>query len=104
MSSADDSERANLLEHARLAYTARSWTEAFDGFAALDGAEPLRPSDLALFAATAFMLGKVTEMLATLERAYHAYIEVGEPLLAARTALWLATNLSSRGKFPQASG
>jgi len=104
VSSADDAERAKLLEHARSSYATRSWTEAYDAFSALDGAEPLRPSDLAWFAATAFMLGKVTEMLTTLERAYHAYLEVGEPLLAARTALWLASNLASRGKFPQASG
>ena len=104
MSSAGDSERADLLEQARSAYAARSWTEAHDAFAALDGAEPLGPSDLALFAATAFMLGKVAEMLATQERAYHAYLEAGEPLSAARTALWLATNLTSRGKLPQASG
>jgi len=104
VSSADETERADLLEHARSAYAARSWTDAYDAFAALDGAEPLGPSDLELFGATAYMLGKVAEMLATLERAYHAYLEAGEPLSAARTALWLATNLTSRGKLPQASG
>jgi DNA-binding CsgD family transcriptional regulator/tetratricopeptide (TPR) repeat protein len=76
----------------------------YDTFSTLDSAEPLTPPDLELFATAAYMLGKVTEMLATQERAYHAYIEVGEPLLAARTALWLATNLASRGKIPQASG
>ena len=104
MSSADNAERSDLLERARSSYAARSWTATYDTFSTLDSAEPLTPRDLELFATTAYMLGKVTEMLATQERAYHAYIEVGEPLLAARTALWLATNLASRGKIPQAGG
>ncbi|MBK5268964.1 MAG: hypothetical protein JJE47_16210 [Acidimicrobiia bacterium] len=104
MSSAGDSERSDLLEAARSSYAARSWTNAYDAFATLDDAGLLKPSNLELFATTAYMLGKVTEMLATQERAYHGYIEAAEPLMAARTALWLATNLASRGKIPQASG
>ena len=100
----DDSSRANLLDRARLSYADRAWTEAHEAFDAADKAAPLEPSDLALFATTAYMLGKVSEMLGTQERAYHAYLEQGEVLPAARTALWLATNLASRGKIPQASG
>jgi DNA-binding CsgD family transcriptional regulator len=100
----DDSARVDLLDRARLSYADRAWTEAHGAFAAADKAAPLEPSDLALFATTAYMLGKVSEMLATQERAYHAYLEQGEVLPAARTALWLATNLASRGKIPQASG
>ena len=79
MSSADDSDRSSTLEHARARYDARAWTEAYDAFSSLDGAVPLGPSDLALFATTAYMLGRVKEMLATQERVYRGYLDEGEP-------------------------
>ena len=100
----DDSSRAGLLGRARLHYADRAWRDAHRDFAAADEAAPLEPADLGLFATTAYMLGNVSEMLETQERAYHAYLEQGEILPATRTALWLATNLASRGKIPQASG
>ncbi len=104
MASDFDSSRANLLGRARSSYTERAWTAACTAFGTADKAAPIEPSDLVLYATTAYMLGKVSEMLEIQERAYHAYREQGEVLHAARTALWLATNLASRGKIPQASG
>ena len=102
MASDFDSSRANLLGRARSSYAERAWTAAYTAFGTADMAAPIGPSDLVLYATTAYMLGKVSEMLEIQERAYHAYRERGEVLAAARTALWLATNLASRGKIPQA--
>jgi len=104
MTSDFDSSRENLLGRARSSYAERAWTAACTAFGSADMAAPIEPPDLVLYATTAYMLGKVSEMLEILERAYHAYREQGEVLHAARTALWLATNLASRGKIPQASG
>ncbi len=104
VSSADHPDRASLLARARSAYVARTWTDAFDAFSTADGTEPLAPADLELRATSAYMLGKVRDMLEIQERAHHAYLDMGDTLGAARAALWLATNLASRGKLPQASG
>ncbi len=104
MTNPEDAKRIAALDSGRTAYADREWGRAYEAFSAADRAAPLAPSDLSRLATTAYMLGKVGEMLATEERAYHAHLDEGEPLLAARTALWLASNLASRGKVPQASG
>ncbi|HSJ72379.1 MAG TPA: hypothetical protein VLA29_12125, partial [Acidimicrobiia bacterium] len=104
MANTDDLERESPLARARSAYTERRWTDAYTAFTEADTADPLGATDLELFATSAYMLGKVPEMLATQERAHHAYVAEGDDLRAARAALWLASNLASRGKIPQASG
>ena len=98
------SPSSEILTRAREAYAARSWNDAFDAYSTADADGLLEPRDLELLSMTAFMLGRVREMLDIQERAYHAYLEKHEPLRAARAALWLANNLASRAKFPQASG
>ena len=100
----DDVERAALLDAARSSYSARTWSEARDTYASLDDVDPVPPEDLERYATSSYMLGEVPEMLAIAERAHHAYVARGDVLGAARAALWLATNLASRGKLPQASG
>jgi DNA-binding CsgD family transcriptional regulator/tetratricopeptide (TPR) repeat protein len=104
VSSAHSSERAGRLAKASTSYDARAWTDTFEAFFAADEIAPLGPSDLERYATSAYMLGNVREMLAIQERAHRAYLADGDTLGAARAALWLATNLASRGKLPQASG
>ncbi len=104
MSSAEISERTSRLAKASASYDARAWTDTFEAFFAADEIAPLGPSDLERYATSAYMLGNVRAMLAIQERAHRAYLADGDTLGAARAALWLATNLASRGKLPQASG
>ncbi len=104
MRSNGETSGSDLLARGRASYAERSWTSAFESFSALDATGDLEPRDMELLAMTAFMLGRVRDMLDIQERAHHAYIEHGDPLRAARAGLWLAMNLASRGKFPQASG
>ena len=93
-----------LLHDARAAYEDHAWTRSHAAFADADRTGSLEPGDLALMATSAYMLGHVQEMLELLERAHHAHLDAGDRLASARTGLWLATNLMSRGKIPQASG
>ncbi len=104
MPSTDRPDRLRLLEDARAAYEDRAWARSHAAFAEADAGGPIGPSELALMATSAYMLGHVAEMLGLLERAHHAYLDAGDLLASARTGLWLATNLMSRGKIPQASG
>ncbi|HEX7060973.1 MAG TPA: LuxR C-terminal-related transcriptional regulator [Woeseiaceae bacterium] len=52
----------------------------------------------------AYMLGRVDEFLAALERAHHGYVGAGEHLRAARAAVFLGINLAILGEVAQAGG
>jgi DNA-binding CsgD family transcriptional regulator len=97
-----ESERP--LERARAAYRDWLWVEAFQSFTAADVASGLSPSDYELLATTSYMLGDVASLIETQEKAYKGYLEEGQPLPAARVALWVASGLASRGKFAEAGG
>jgi ATP/maltotriose-dependent transcriptional regulator MalT len=92
------------LERARLAYTGRSWLEAYDAFARADEGEPLAPEDLELRAVTARMLSRDEEAVEMLERAHHAYLEKGETARAAYCAGWIGMTLFYNGAVGPAGG
>ena len=92
------------LEHGRQAYAARRWAEAQKSLAAADSASPFRADDLELLATALYMLGRDDESLAVFERQHHAHLDAGEPLLAARRAIWLGINFALRGEMGPATG
>ena len=77
----------------------RSWTEIYDTLTRADRAE-----DLERLATAAYMLGRDEEYCSALERAYHAHLERGGGLPAARCAFWLGLNLMLRGETGRATG
>jgi DNA-binding CsgD family transcriptional regulator len=92
------------LERGRRAYEQRAWSVAYESLLAADEGEALRAEDLELLAVAAYMLGRVDELLAAFERAHRAYVGAGEPLRAARTAVFLGINLAILGDVAQAGG
>ena len=90
--------RAQLLERGRAASAGRTWRGAHASLEAADREAPLEPGDLELLATAASMLGRDAEHLQHLERAYHGHVEAGEPLRAARCAIWSGTHLLIRGE------
>ena len=60
---------ASDLERGRRAYAQRAWSEAYESLSAADGATALAGEDVEALAVAAYMLGRVEEFLATLERA-----------------------------------
>jgi DNA-binding CsgD family transcriptional regulator/tetratricopeptide (TPR) repeat protein len=92
------------LIRGRRAFSENNWSESYETLSELDRRGELAPEDLEMLATAAFMLGRIGDMISALERAHHAYMSGGEVFPAVRTALWLGTNLASRGKFAQASG
>jgi DNA-binding CsgD family transcriptional regulator len=80
------------------------WLDAHEALASADRAAPLGGEDLERLATTAYMLGRDDEYLAALERAHHARLEAGEPLLAARDGFWLGMQLMLAGEVGRASG
>jgi DNA-binding CsgD family transcriptional regulator len=92
------------LELGRRAYAQRVWPAAYESLSAADGRDALAAADLELLAMAAYMLGRVDEFLATLERAHHASVGTGESLQAARLAVHLGINLAISGDVAQAGG
>jgi DNA-binding CsgD family transcriptional regulator len=92
------------LERGRESYARAAWSEAFEELTRADATAPLDAQDIQLLAVSAYMLGRADEFLALTERGHDAYLEEGDPLMAARCAFYLGVNLSIRGEMARASG
>ena len=92
------------LDRGRGDFARGAWSAAHGALAGADEAEPLCAADLELLAVAAYMLGRLEEFLAVLERAYHAHSDAGRPLRAARAAIFLGINLAIIGDVAQAGG
>ena len=92
------------LTEARSRFAERSWTAAYDGLRAVDGAQPLGPADRESLALAAFLTGHEDESDAARERAHHDHLALGDPDSAARVAFWLALALVLRGEEARGGG
>ena len=94
----------NELEQGRDAYVRRTWRDAYTSLSNADRTAPLDADDLERLATAASMVGRIDEFLALLERVYHAHLDRGEPLRAARSAGTLGMSLAVRGELGPAGG
>jgi hypothetical protein len=97
-------EPAGELERGREAYDERAWLDAYTALSNADQAAPLETEDLVLLATSAFMVGRMDEQLALLERAHYEYLDAGQGIRAARSAFWLGMMLAVRGEIGPAGG
>ena len=82
----------------------RSWMDAYRALSAAEREAPLGPEDLERLATAAYMVGRETEYLTVLERAYRAYVEAGKERSAFRCAYWVGLDLARRGDMGAANG
>ncbi|MGH2394525.1 MAG: hypothetical protein ACRDGH_13740, partial [Candidatus Limnocylindria bacterium] len=92
------------LQTAREALVRRAWDEARDLFHEAEKVGPLAAGDLELLAEAAWWSGHLDERDDAFERAYAAYLEVGNRLEAARMALRLAESAFQRLAGPVGGG
>ncbi len=92
------------LEHGRTESARGAWKAAHEALSHADEDSPLGADDLELLAVAAYMIGRVEDFLAVLERAYRSHTEADEPLRAARAAIYLGINLAIIGDVAQAGG
>jgi ATP/maltotriose-dependent transcriptional regulator MalT len=92
------------LERGRESYARRAWSDAYESLARADQATPLGVEDLELLAMSAAMVGRIDDYGTIHERLHRAYLDVGEGLLAARSAFWVGMNLATRGQMGPAGG
>ena len=93
------------LERGRESYHGEAWAAAYEALSAADRSAPLEAADLELLANAAYMVGRDSDYLGTLERAHRARLDAGTPLAAVRCAFWIAFCLDrTRGETARASG
>ena len=97
-------EPARLLERGRACFERHEWNDAFHALSLADASTPLGAGDLQRLASSAGLTARDEEMLPAQERLYHAHLEAGESLAAARAALWLGFRLLARGEAGSAGG
>jgi DNA-binding NarL/FixJ family response regulator len=78
--------------------------DAYRALAAALSEAPLGPDDLERLATAAYMVGRESEYLTALERAYRAYADAGTKRSAFRCAYWIGLNLARRGEMGAANG
>ena len=61
----------------RRAYASEAWLEAYERLSAADRREALGAQDVGLLATSAYMIGRESEYLVLLERAYRAHLDRG---------------------------
>lgn len=91
------------LVRGREAFEQRDWAAAVAKLSAVDSAR-LSPDDLLRLAMAAYLSGDNDSCVRTLQRAFQAELDAGEPLGAVRIAFWLAMVLLTSGDFAVGGG
>jgi DNA-binding NarL/FixJ family response regulator len=92
------------LARGRDSYKRRAWAEAHRALSVADKFVPLGSADLELLAMSAYLIARDDDYLATLQRAYHSYLDAKENLRAARCAFWLGLRFLFRVETGRATG
>src|SRR5690349_4748278 len=95
---------SEALLRGRAHYERRQWKDAFEALTLADQSTPLEADDLDRLAWSAGLSAHDDAMLTANERVYHARLEAGQSLMAARAAFWLGFRLLARGEPARASG
>src|SRR5438128_1001628 len=95
---------AELLVRGRDAVARRAWAEAFESLSEADRGTALGPDELELLATAAYMVGRDDEHMRSLERAHHAYLDLGRIPRAVYCAYWIGHNMMLRGEGGPATG
>jgi hypothetical protein len=92
------------LERGRAHFERREWDDAWHALTSADRETPLGPEGVHRLSWSAGLTARDDEFVTTQERLYHAWLEAGEDLAAARAAYWLGFRLLARGEGGRSSG
>src|SRR5215467_367105 len=93
------------LENGRTAFESGAWSDSYRLLNAADAQTPLDPVDLDRLATVAYLVGEDTASMQAGTRAHAGFLERGELVHAARSAIWLAlTMFDKRHQRAQAAG
>jgi DNA-binding CsgD family transcriptional regulator len=93
------------LELGREAFSARSWSPAFEALSrAHEAGAALDAEDFERLAIAAYLLARDDVCIAYSERAHEAFLAAGQPRRAVRAAFWLGMTLFFMGELGPATG
>jgi DNA-binding CsgD family transcriptional regulator/tetratricopeptide (TPR) repeat protein len=92
------------LELGRLSHANAQWLDACVQLSRADADARLSRGDLELLATSAYMLGRDSDYVASLDRAHRSHLDAGDVARAARCAFWIGHNLLFRGDHVNAGG
>ena len=92
------------LERGRESYARQAWMDAYESLSEADRSYELGAEDLERLATAAYMIGRESDFLASLERAHRAHLDAGATPAAVRCAFWVGVNLVRQGEMGRAGG
>jgi DNA-binding CsgD family transcriptional regulator len=92
------------LERGHACFARRMWAAAYEALSLADRTAPLAGEDLERTALAAYLIGRDSDYLDLLARAYRAHVGSGAGAPAARAAFWLGLRLLFRGEPGRANG
>jgi ATP/maltotriose-dependent transcriptional regulator MalT len=81
-----------------------AWADCYEALSAVDRESPLGPDDLERIGMAAYLIGRDSQSVDALGRAYQLLAETGEVERAARCGFWLAFELFNTGEFARGGG
>jgi DNA-binding CsgD family transcriptional regulator/tetratricopeptide (TPR) repeat protein len=94
----------DTLAAGRECFVQHAWADCYEALTAVDRESPLGPDDLELVGLAAYLIGRESESVDALARAYQLLAEAGETERAARCGFWLAFELFNAGEFARGGG
>jgi DNA-binding CsgD family transcriptional regulator len=91
------------LARGREHYRLKAWAEAYVSLTRADGRSPLGAEDLELLAVSAYLVGRDSQYLDALDRAYRAHLAAARSTRAARCAFWIGVRFLLRGDAGRAT-
>ena len=92
------------LARGREAAGKHAWREAYEALKQADASRELQGADLWALSESAWWIGQIDECISARERAYTAYLDEGNPQMAALTALSLSHDYSGKLNHSIAQG
>src|SRR5262245_2835093 len=86
------------LDQGQTAFESGAWSDSYRLLSAADAEAPLDPADLERVAKAAYLIGEDAACVQALTRAHAGFLERGDPVHAAGTAIWLAFTMSDKSR------
>ncbi len=92
------------LARAHDAFERMAWEDAFEAFSEVDLTSPLEAADLETWATACYLLGRLSDAVEALTRAFRLHRENDHAENAARIGFWIVFMLMEEGDVAQAGG
>jgi DNA-binding CsgD family transcriptional regulator/tetratricopeptide (TPR) repeat protein len=94
----------DTLAAGRECFAQHAWADCYEMLSTVDRESPLDPDDLERIGLAAYLIGRQSESVDALARAYQQLAGIGDVERAARCGFWIAFELFDAGEFARGGG